>query len=143
MNRKVLLRRRLCYAASALLIVVALIYAAPIMRFVLLVAADKYYTMTAACDENGENCATITYESHASLNSPINKYLFTGYWISIPMFNHRYVMFENGVEFCFVGTPDGRYEIHSTAPPSVNNLAELVELSPVKIKDSACRQNVY
>jgi hypothetical protein len=142
MNAKGLLRHKAAWVTAASLLMFAVFFD-PIVRLGLVVVSNRYYRTETNCDAEGRNCVAITYESQVALNSEIKKYFFTDGWLKIPELNKRYIMFEDGVEFCFVRMLHGRYEIHSTAAPAVNNLAGIVELSPLKFKDSACSHNTY
>jgi hypothetical protein len=110
----------------------------PALWFAVGIATDKYYHFREVCGPS-EGCVTIVYESKLSLNSYVKKYFFIGSWFNHPVMNDDYVMFEDGAEFCFIDTAEGRYKIYANMQPAVNNLVPYVEIHPLNEAAGHCR----
>ncbi|MFI0845835.1 hypothetical protein [Mesorhizobium sp. IMUNJ 23232] len=110
----------------------------PALRYGIGFATDKFYDPREVCDSNF-GCVTIVSESKLALDSYVKSYFFIGRWFKLPIVNHNYVMFEDGADFCFVHSGDGRYKIYSTMEPVVNNLGAYVEVHPLSESPGLCQ----
>ena len=124
---------------SILLIAAAVWFLGPaVLRFGVGFATDKFYHPREVCDFN-IGCVTIVSESKLALNSYAKFYFFIGRWFKLPIVNQNYIMFEDGADFCFVHSGDGRYKIYSTMEPAVNNLGAFVEVHPLSEAPDRCQ----